>query len=111
MNRVGNSPCFSLEDLTRGIQHTATKSHLQAQLTVTVLFIYSLFGILVTATVSLTSIISPYTQKGVIERKDVRAGNKNRSQGTPHLKFDSIIKIYGHASSQKITQEFSSSFR
>lgn len=107
MNRVGNSPCYSLEDLTRGIQHTATKSHLQAQLTVTVLFIYSLFGILVTATVSLTSIISPYTQKGVIERKD----NKNRSQGTPHLKFDSIIKIYGHASSQKITQEFSSSFR
>lgn len=72
MNRVGNSPCYSLEDLTRGIQHTATKSHLQAQLTVTVLFIYSLFGILVTATVSLTYIISPYTQKGVIERKDVQ---------------------------------------
>lgn len=72
VNRVGNSPCFSLEDLTRGIQHTATKSHQQAQLAVTVLFIYSLFGILVTATVSLTSIISPYTQKGVIERKDVQ---------------------------------------
>lgn len=55
VNRVGNSPRFSLEDLTRGSRRAASESHLQAHLTVMLLFIYSLFGILVTAAVSLTS--------------------------------------------------------